>query len=481
MTDALHKALSFGGVAGLVVLTAGGVTFTVVWVYLILSDRYRLALYWQIVGFPFTFYQGRAFGVVAHSLDFEDSQFVQRLGATTLLLVAHVGMLLVRRRLLRPSSRVGRLQELLLLGYCVSLTASQLFTHSAGDALLLSLGAGWQFLALFYLMISLIRRRDDVLGLLNAIFVMALLNILLRVVAQGQSLVVAPSSALAGNVENLGTFGADVGRLGAGALGPAVSYAGYIAVLITLGLAAYWYTRRRLYLLFVAIEFVELLNTYTRGGLLVLPLLGGLVFFKDLRRDALKMGAVAVLVLLLALPWVMEYLSVRGIQWDLTKVENFADRLDLVVIYFSQYSFKPWGNGILLDTRLTLTPWWTTVVHNTYVAILDACGPLPFLLFATASVLAPALSLRLYARWRAGRGRPRVAGLMPFVFIALVQWITFANTTSTSVLAYYPYEGTALFWIVSFLPFALNEVRLAELRAGSQARRLLLRTQLSRA
>ncbi len=447
------KILAFGGWPGLVLLLGGNLFGMTAWLACVAAGRYRFALFVSIVIFPFTFYAGRAAGIRAFSVP----DFDQFLGLSTLLLLSLFVILLVTGRVRRPRGTIARSIELTLWAFAIALTASQIATHTPLEALLLSIGAAWQFVALFYLLTSLIVRERDLFGLLNAMFLFSVLNIVVRVVAKGESFFVSLSSPTAGDSS---TFGADVGRVGSGALGPAMSYAGYLAMFITLALGVYFVTRKAVYLAYIAVMLMELLNTFTRGGLFVLFLLALLLVFRRTRPATLKL--ILPLVGLLAVSWpiIGAYVVFRGFSFDVMNLGNFSLRVELTRLFLSDYRFNWWGNGILRLTMFELRSWLIVPIHNAYLEVLDECGPLVFGLFVLLSILVVIAAIRACRQSRAGNICDRaLAGLAPFVLIALLQWIVYANTTSTSILAYYPYEGTAVFWTVAIAPVLLLSIR----------------------
>jgi hypothetical protein len=447
----MGKALIYGGWPGLVLLLAGNAVGVGAWLLYATTRRYRKALYVTIMAFPFTFYAGRAAGIRA----FDIPDWDQRVGLSTFLIVALFGGVMYSGRLRRPFRGLSRWIERFLWIYAITLTISQFATHEPFAAVFLSIGAAWQFVCLFYLLVSLIRRDRDVIALLNSIFIFSLLNVVVRVIAKGEGLFISLSSPTAGNAV---TFGADVGRVGSGALGPGASYAGYLSLLITLALGMYFITRSRIYLLYVVFSFVEMVNTFTRGALLVLGLLALLVAFQRTRAITLKIGALAVVAGMVAWPVLYPYLIFRGFSWNVMQVNNFALRVELTEMFFRAYTFNWWGNGILLQTRFQLTPWLVVPIHNAYLEVLDTCGVGAFAAFCILSFLAVWNAFRVsIMNFRASRYSV-TARIAPFVLVALLQWIVFANTTSTSVLGYYPYEGTAMFWVVVFMPIVLLNV-----------------------
>jgi hypothetical protein len=468
----IGKALIFGGWPGLILLLAGNAAAVGFYAFYVFCGRYRKALCTTIITFPFTFYAGRAAGILAYEIP----DFDQRVGLSTFLVCGLFLIMLLRGKLRRPTGSLSRSIEWLVWIFAISVTIGQFVTHDAWAATFLSIGAAWQFLALFYVLVAVVRRDADVFALLNSLFLFSLFNVLVRVIAKGEPLIVSLSSSSAGTS---GTFGSDAGRVGSGALGPAVSYAGYLTILITLALGVFFVSRRRIYLVYCVAMFVELLNTFTRGGLFVLGLLGLLLWFKRTRKIAVKVTIAAAIVLAIAWPFVYRYATLRGFSFQVTNVSTFQLRVELTKMFLNDYHFSWWGNGILRQTIFQLTPWLSVPIHNAYLEILDVCGIVPTIAFSLISILALVAAFRVASlhRTRGARASLRIA---PFAFIALLQWIIFANTTSTSVLAYYPYEGTAIFWILIALPSALDRARRAGIPVSRAVRPAMLHVAVDR-
>ncbi len=452
----IEKAFSFGGWPGFILLSLGIVAGLSYWIFLLISGKYNNSLYLLIILFPFTFYAGRAFGLLGYYDDFAD--FDQRIGLTTFMIMVTCFALYRHGLLKRPAFTQGRKIEYLLWGFAVSVTISQLFTHTFGSALILSIGAAWQYLLIFYLLISLIRDDNELGKLINSLFIFSLINIVVRVVCKGESFIIDLASQ---NVGEGMTYGAEAGRVGSGALGPAVSYAGYLSIFITLALGAFFITKKKRYLLYIVIIGIELMNTFTRGAIFILFLLGLLFFYKETRPLAYKMAAGSMAVIFLFFNVIWRYLALRGFQLNVFEESNFADRLELIWKFINEYySFSFFGNGILKDTIIELTPWWSTVVHNAYLGILDTCGVFPFIIFIVITLY----SFYTLFKFRAMNMADAEIGdhwqfMKPFLVIAFLQWVVFANTTSTSILEYYPYEGTAVFWIICLSGFILYNIK----------------------
>src|SRR4051812_46666341 len=117
----IEKALTFGGWPGLVLLLTGTVMGVLIWMSCMVIGRFRYALYVTIAMFPFSFYAGRAAGLIAYLA----GDFDQRVGLTTFLLVALFLALLFTGRLRRPQHSLSRWLEFAMWAFAITLTASQ--------------------------------------------------------------------------------------------------------------------------------------------------------------------------------------------------------------------------------------------------------------------------------------------------------------------------------------------------------------------
>ena len=136
----IDKALLFGGWPGFILLLVGNALGAGAWLFYTATKRYRRALYVTFVAFPFTFYAGRAAGLIA----FDNPDFDQRVGLSTLMIIALFFVMWWRGRIRRPMPGLPRWIERLFWMFVVTLTVGQFFTHEAWSAALLSIGAGWE-------------------------------------------------------------------------------------------------------------------------------------------------------------------------------------------------------------------------------------------------------------------------------------------------------------------------------------------------
>jgi len=445
----LVQKVSNGGVYSIISLILG-ILFFIYWVNLVNNRKYLKALLSLIIAFPFTFYASKFLGLTGWTEPNSQDPFVQKVGVSTLMILILFFSMFFHKSIKKQKTKEEKVTEVLLWLFCLTITISQLVNLTFPSSIILSIGASWQFLALFYIVISVLRDEKDVIKLLNAIFIFSLLNILVRVFAKGESFIMDLSDADTGFT--------NAGRVGSGSLGWAVSYAGYLAMFITLALGVYYITKKYMYLIYILIIIIELLNTFTRGGILILLTLLVLLFFNNYRKLFIKIVPFIFISLLPFYKTIWLYISLRTITLDVFNDENFTGRMLLINLYFTKYyNFSFWGNGIFKQTLINIGGSYHYLpVHNAYIEVLDVAGIFAFIIF---------VFLSLYLLWLAIKGnqkrnyfRDNRVSIKPFILIAILQWIIFANTTSTSILAYYPYEGTAVFWLLCFTALILFNV-----------------------
>lgn len=415
--------------------------FVITWLWLLLIKKdYLKALLLQIVAFPFTYEAKKAFAVLAYDPGFGSTP--QRISVTTFLIIALFGVLCFQRVLKRPKVREWRIFEKGLLIYAISLTVTQFFNHSFHSAVWLSIGGIWQFVFLFYILSSVIKSYDDITLLLNGLICFTFLNILMRYFSKEQAL-----------FQQLGT---DVIRVGAGAMGPAVSYGGYLAVMITIAFALYRIKNNALYLVIGVFFFIELLNTFTRGAFLALFFLLLIPFWQGERKFIFRITIMLIPILLLGSETMWEFASYRGLSFDLNvlKLPSVSIRINLIFNYFANhFNFSLIGNGIG-----NLTGVWggnrLLPPHNILIALIDQTGTI------VASLFMLSFSYACYVLFKKSKDitDKKTSILSTYLFISLIQWFFFANTTSTLLNWYYPYEASAIFWMILFSPFIISKL-----------------------
>lgn len=445
-SSALNTALESGGLIRTIILFFGATIGGLWWIFSVMAKRYKTALFSLIMLFPFTFYAGKIFGIVLISNDDLENPFEQIIGPTTYMICFLGLMLFINRSLKRPLSLEGKIIELFLWLFAVTLTLSQLINHPFWVAIGLSFGASWQFLIVFYILISLIKNEEDMRKLTNAIIVFALLNIFFRVFGKNEPFLQ--------DISSLTTEG-ELNRTGSGALGPSVSYAGYLAILISLTIGYISLIKKKkkyVYFVILVLLGIELLNTFTRGGIFVSIFLVILFYFKRYRNMLYKALPFFLVSCSVFLGMFWKYIAFRGIGLNIMDEHNFSIRILISILYFqSYYFFTFFGNGIFKPTLIYINDMFSPQLHNGYLEILDACGPFPFILFIIISLYSLYVLIKICLRENNLYNKANKSpSLKPFFLIALIQWIVYANTSATSILYYYPYEGICLFWIICF-------------------------------
>jgi len=156
----------------------------------------------------------------------------------------------------------------------------------------------------------------------------------------------------------------------------------------------------------------------------------------------------------------MTYLNRRGFSLDFSQIDNFTQRIELYWLFIDNYTFPFWGTGILNRTAFQLPTSRMALVENAYIDVLESGGVLPLLFFFLITIYSVYVLIRLCQSIEGTAGaRPPTSSLIPFFLVASIQWIVFANTTSTSVMAYFPYEGMAIFWTVCFSAAVYMNIR----------------------
>lgn len=424
--------------------------FGVIWLWLLFIKKdYLKALLLQIVAFPLTYKVKNAFAILAYDPGFGTPQ---KISATSFLIMALFCILSFQGVIKRPKDREWRVFEKLILLYAISLTAVQFFNHSFHSAVWLSIGGIWQFILLFYMLSSLITSYDKIVLLLNSLIGFTFVNILMRCFSEEQVLF---QQLMSGVI-----------RVGAGAMGPAVSYGGYLAVMITIAFALYRIKNNALYLVIAVIFFAELLNTFTRGAFLTLFFLLLIPFWQVERKFIFRITIMLIPILLLTSKTIWEFASYRGLSFslDVFKLTGVSSRIDIISNYFANhFNFSLIGNGIGNLTQVwgqygagyrLLPP------HNLPIALIDQTGIIVALLFILS------FSYACYVLFKNSKNitiyNKKTSILSTYLFIALIQWFFFANTTSTLLNWYYPYEASAIFWIVLFLSVIISKVNYAK-------------------
>jgi hypothetical protein len=432
-----------GGKFNLIAFFAG-IGISIYWFYLLISRRYKKAINLQIIIFPLTYRAQEIVYINAYQL--KTSYFVQRISVTSLLIVIAFLLLLVNGRIKKASNSIEKTFRIILYLFAISLSITQFFTHTPMEAILLSLGAVWQYIFLFLILISVIHSENDFMEFINSLLIFSLFNIMFRVLSSGQVF-----------IQNLDNLEGQIVRVGTGSLGPAVSYGGYLAIFLSLGICMYRITSKKYYLIYLIVIFIELLNTFTRGAGLIIPLILIGLFWKSERKFLFKSLIILMPIVIYLSGKIWQYFSYRGIQSNIIKINNMEIRLKLISVYINKlFSISLTGNGIGNQTFISFDSSYLPI-HNAFLEFLDQCGIIVFIIFIIL-VSYSVISFLWLINKSNKLNRMLIMSSTIYLFISFIQWILFANTTSTSILFYYPYEGTAIFWILLISPFIMYRI-----------------------
>ena len=406
-----------------------------VWIWLLfVKKNYLKALFFQIIIFPFTYKAAKAFAINIYLMP----GYTQQISLTTFLIIALFLVLYVNGLISRSPHKDWRIFEKLLIIFAISLTVSQLINHTLYDSIWLSIGAIWQFVLLFYILTSLVKTKENVYYILNALIIFCFINIFVRIVGEEQAL--------------FQSLHAGVIRVGEGAMGPPVSYGGYLAIIITIALALYRCKEKIIYLGIGAILFIELLNTFTRAGFLALFFLLFIPVWKKERKFFSRVLISLMPIIIIFGKNIWEYASFRGlsISSKIMSITNVDNRMRLIRIYLTEnFHFSIFGRGIGNPTFISMDGRSFTA-HNLLVDIYDTGGIVVMIIFLIIYIYS---TISAFNKVKSASIENHDNILFGYVFISLLQWFFFMNITSAGLFGYYPYEATFIFWIISFLPF----------------------------
>jgi|GEM_PF-3369188 len=445
-TNVLRKASSGKGgqFESLIILISP--LILIIWIYLVFIKKdYFRALLFQIIIFPLTYKAEKAFAIIAYTYHAVDRDVSQEISLTTFLIIGLFFIMFLNKKLKRPQSKEWRTFEKLIISYATILTITQFFNHSIYSAIWLSIGGIWQFVFIFYILSSVLTSYDKVLLLLRSLIIFTFINIIMRVFSEEQVIVQGLAS--------------EVIRVGAGAMGPAVSYGGYLTIIITITICLHRYTKNWLYVVVALLLFVELLNTFTRGAFLTLLFLILIILWKKERKYFYRLLLLLLPFLILFGNKIWEFISHRGffLSLKILELSGVNNRLWLLKNYFTKaFNFSLIGNGIGNLTHVQ-TPFIRPLTpHNIIVALLDQTGIIVTILFIVAFIYSLLLAIKI------SKNKYMNSNILSiFLSIALIQWFFFANTTSTLLNWSYPYEASSIFWIILFLPSIVSHLKVS--------------------
>jgi O-Antigen ligase len=448
-------AIGSSGMYNIVVLVVIGIAAPL-WLFLLIRGDYLYALGLQIAVLPFSFRVANGFGISAY----DEGTFVQRISLTTFFIVGFLAWLWLSRVPLRPHPDL-RIFERLLVAFAVFTTVSQLANHDIFSALMLSIGGGWQFVFLFYVVCAVVRQPDDIKFVLKSIVIAFVIGIADRMASQGQGFLVEAAPNMAKLAPH--AVAGDFVRVGSGAFGFAQSYGGYLSFVSILGL--YFVQteasriRQVLWVLAVLGLLFEMLNTFTRGATLALLFLFLLLMWKTTRPFFTKILIVSTVVMA---TWIGSFLldlaTVRNLELNPSFIlsdPNSTGRFDLWVQSLPHF-FDNWGLGYGIGKPLMfyLQGYGEAVSHNVTLDLSQSVGGIATVLFLAMFAISEVRVFRMSRGAEPGSEKQ----LAIYLFVGLLAWFFFANSTSTSIVYYYPYEATMIFYIVMFFAVLLSVI-----------------------
>jgi hypothetical protein len=390
---------------------------------------------------PFTARASRLIGINA----FETGDWIQRISITTFLLFLLLIKISPKQIALRRKEKPFQVFEVLLWSFAIVSTISQFVNHSSlHSAFWLSLGGMWQFVALFYVISMIIHSEKDARQILKYMVLSVLMGIVVRIATSGEIFTFLPG----------GTYG----RLdGTTAFGPAVSYGGYLAFIIIICAYVIRSSQKMTMILLwgfaTLILFFEMLNTFTRGATLSLSFIILLALWKSERRFLAKFGIMLLPVFIVFWPMIISLLTLRPIyfSYEFFEIPSVADRLKLMELQAPQF-FDNMGLGYGIGIEFLfggVIKGGYVGAHNLILIICTEVGGIAALIFLIIICYA---MYRLILLSKVEQG----SVIAKYLVVALASWFFFANTTSTGIMYYYPYEGTMLFYIALFMSVALR-------------------------
>ena len=413
------------------------------WLVLLLTGRHIQALLTLIISLPFF---TRSTELISINAITTPSGGTVSLGLTTVaILLFGATLLFTPQKGTRP---VPIWVIIPLLVYSVTGTISQILNHHIGSALLLSLGAFWQWIVLLYIVCRVVNTPDRVTMVLKAIVLALIVGSLLRIATTGIFFFAKSESG-------------ELLRVGGSGFGSPLFYSGYLAMGLVITL---FLVRRSESFLSTALwsgAFVlltmELLNTSTRGGILAFVI--GFLVIAILERRRTTIVVTSIFVITLPLTTTLFESAFIGsrefpISSQLLQVPHVQDRIDLIRItvprLFDQQGF---GYGIT-NTQVFFVNEKMLTSHNLYGSVALEAGGIAMmaLIMLTISIGIQFVKIRQSST-------DSMDALAIYVGAALIAWLTHANTSSTFITWLVPYEAIFLIFLTAFLFLGLQNPR----------------------
>ena len=323
--------------------------------------------------------------------------------------------------------------------FAITGTFTQFINHSFYEAFWLSIGAFWQWVALFYILSGLLTKKKDVIQIIQFISFAILVGILFRIGSEGQNFV----NILKGG----GRFRVSSGMM---VFGPAISYGGYLAII---AISTFYLIKiapnkikKIVWVIISLIVIFEMLQTMTRGAYISFSLVVLLLLWKSERKNTFKIITGVVLCLPFIGKFIYQLITYR--QFSIIGVG------DIPGVYKRLYSWKinlnyifthyGLGGGIGNSKIITGLGNESITPHNIILSMCQEVGLFVTLIFLFMYFYVIKISI-------VNSFLPQKNNIYPYFAVILIAFFIFANTTTTSILGYYPYSSILIFYLFFFL------------------------------
>jgi hypothetical protein len=429
--------------------------FYFIWIMLVIKRKLLYALGLQILMLPMTFYSQNIYAIVAYSFE----GFVQKISLTTFLIFSFLIIILIMKKL--PPRAPSQLNfEICLWIFALLSTFSQLINFPFVNAILLSLGGVWQFVALYYILRALIKKYKDVQFLIKCIILSVLIGIVVRIGYTGKGFLVKSTIDLVKSSPHV--VAGEFTRIGGAAFGYAQSYGGYLSFVALLSLF-FIQSNKSIYKRLawgsvIVIFLFEMINTFTRGAVFEMFFALLLLFWKDTRRFSLKLFAIFGVLFSFSSNWLLGLIQIRGFGLSLNYFlnnPNVMSRINFGIAAIPHF-FDKIGLGYGIGNPLIFySPLFgERGAENLILHLSQSVGGIATIFF----IILFFSSIRRLYKISVRSSSSEKKRMAIYLLIALLGWFFFANTTSTSIVCYHPYEATILFYLVMFMAVILPSV-----------------------
>lgn len=440
LSNAAQKAIiSEGGVFEVAAMLIAAAVFPL-WILLLTKGKYLQAVGFEILALAVTGRAESAFGLKTFEVA---TGSAQRLSLTTFMIFFVFFVLIIKHVPVRRSNSSFRIFELILWIFSIFVTASQLMNHNLYHAVLLSVGGVWQYLIFFYILSGTVKEQKHLRFIIKCLVGAILIGVAVRL-GSGTGYIVEWH------------HGSEVLRFGGIVFGSATTYGAHLSLILFLSLyllrTAKTSWQRAMWTCCLCVVCLEILFTHTRGAFLAFFLIFLLVLWKRQWRFFSYILGICVLLSPFLFTTVMDFISSRGFFLDsrMMNIGGVSGRFDLYE-FFLPHFFDNFGFGYGMYQSLSTYVWLGSTLrylgpHSVILDISQGAGGIAALAFIVM-YLYVCLGL-----WKSSIGKSDTKSVISvFLLLGLIAWLFVANTSSTAILCYFPYEGIMLMYTTLFL------------------------------